>query len=270
VDDLLVYRLGSDEFWFVVNASNFDKDFAHIQAEIPGFTGVELLVQDPAEAIIAFQGPQAQSLLNTIWADARPLNTLKTFGVFAGAKIKDLTVDISRTGYTGEDGYEIICTPSDAPKLWDLLLALEGVKPCGLGARDTLRLEAGLPLYGHELSAEISPLMAKLGWSVKLAKSDFIGHEALLHQQQNGTESVVVGLVLEGKNIAREGYDVYLGETVVGQVLSGTLSPTLGHPIATALIQTESLTQSHNLTVKIRQNFIPVQIVKLPFYKRTK
>ncbi|MEB3196166.1 MAG: glycine cleavage system aminomethyltransferase GcvT [Candidatus Sericytochromatia bacterium] len=265
VDDLLVYRR-PDGFLLVVNASNIAKDWAWLKGHLSG--DVELTDVSDDTAMLALQGPCAEQILAPIAVLPTPLSSQGAFrwqdGLVAG-----LACTVARTGYTGEDGFEIFCAPADAPALWRALLAAgaeHGLKPAGLGARDTLRLEAGLPLYGHELTDQISPVMAGLTWSVKLDKGDFLGREALTAQRAGSMSARVVGLVLEGRAIARQGYAVFAAGQPVGEVLSGTLSPTLQQPIATALVAASAIDSP--LTVEIRGQQHAATLVRLPFYRR--
>lgn len=261
VDDLLVYRLPVG-YLLVVNASNIAKDWAWLM----GYKGDDVtLVDESAEtAMMALQGPRSAALLDTL----TPVADLKSFR-WRDAILDGLPVRIARTGYTGEDGFEIFCESSAAPSLWRLLLsrgASFGIQPCGLGARDTLRLEAGLPLYGHELSEFISPVMAGLSWSVKLSKGEFLGRETLAAQHAGGLTHRVLGLRLTGRAIARQGYSVMSQGQVVGEVLSGTFSPTMQVPIATALVQAHRANDC--LSVEIRGQAHPAETTPLPFYRR--
>lgn len=261
VDDLLVYRL-PEGYLLVVNASNIAKDWAWLQSHK---TDDVILVDESADtAMLALQGPRAAELLETL----TPVSTLGSFR-WKDATVDSVPVRIARTGYTGEDGFEIFCRASDAPALWQLLLrsgAHWGIQPCGLGARDTLRLEAGLPLYGRELSEAISPVMAGLSWSVKLTKGDFLGRDALASQRAGTLTHRVVGLRLTGRAIARQGYPVTSQGQVVGEVLSGTFSPTLQVPIATALVRNSHAEDA--LSVEIRGQSHPAETTSLPFYRR--
>jgi aminomethyltransferase len=261
VDDLLVYRQ-PDGFLLVVNASNIEKDWAWLQSHKPA--DVTLADESDATAMLAIQGPHAAAIVG------EPAASLGSFrwvdGTFAGIPVR-----FARTGYTGEDGFEVFCDAAQGPALWRALLAAgkdHGLKPAGLGARDTLRLEAGLPLYGHELTDDISPVMAGHGWSVKLAKGDFFGREALEKHKAGDMTHKVVGLQMEGRNIARQGYPVFAGDVRVGEVVSGTFSPTLQVPIATALVEAAACDQP--LHVEIRGQRHLATTVKLPFYRRPK
>jgi aminomethyltransferase len=268
VDDLLVYRLVDDGYLLVVNASNIAKDWDWLMSHKPA--DVTLADESDATAMLALQGPKAEAILAAIFTGS-DLSALKGFHWTEGT-IAGIAVRVARTGYTGEDGFEIFCPAADASRLWQALLDAgqdQGLKAAGLGARDTLRLEAGLPLYGHELTDEISPVAAGFGWSVKVDKGDFLGREALAAQKQGQLERKVVGLKLEGRNIAREGYAVYQGDRPVGRVLSGTFSPTLQVPVATALVEKSALDSGAPLTVEIRNLKQSAHIVKLPFYRRS-
>lgn len=268
VDDLLVYRLVDDGYLLVVNASNIDKDWAWLNAHKPD--DVTLTDESDETAMIALQGPKAEGILARIFTGF-DLSQLKGFHWTIG-QVGDIAVRVARTGYTGEDGFEIFSAAADATALWNAVLAAgepDGLKPAGLGARDTLRLEAGLPLYGHELADDISPVMAGFGWSVKPDKGEFIGREALAAQKQGQLDRQVIGLKLDGRQMAREGYGVFQGDAQVGRVLSGTFSPTLQAPIATALVEKTALESGQPLHVEIRTQKHPAHIVKLPFYRRS-
>ncbi|HEY9722536.1 MAG TPA: glycine cleavage system aminomethyltransferase GcvT [Oscillatoriaceae cyanobacterium] len=265
VDDLLVYAL-PEGYLLVVNASNIAKDWAWLNSQKPD--DVTLRDESAETAMLALQGPRAEAILAPLFSGA-DLHGLKGFHYVDG-RIGQLSVRVARTGYTGEDGFEIFSRAEDATSLWNTLLEAgkpQGLKPAGLGARDTLRLEAGLPLYGHELTDEIGPVMAGFGWSVKVNKGDFIGREVFARQKEGGLERRVIGLKLPGRHIGRQGYAVYQGDRQVGSVLSGTFSPTLNAPIATALV--EASAAQGPLTVEIRSQHIHADIVPLPFYRRS-
>ena len=266
VDDLIIYRKASDEFLVCVNASNIEKDFGWFLKQAERWR-LEVEIEDHSDeyALLALQGPKAEAILMEMGLGE--VKELKRFWhrlvTFGGEKVR-----IARTGYTGEDGFEIYSSPKAAESLAKQVLAkgaTHGVKLCGLGARDSLRLEAGLPLYGHELSDSISPLEASLDWTVKLNKPDFIGKNALTEQKEKGVPRRVVHFKLEGRRIARERTPVLdsSGETV-GQVLSGTLSPMLNCPIGSAIIRTES--KALPLFVDLRGNELQLQVVKPPIY----
>ena len=266
VDDLIIYRKANDDFLVCVNASNIEKDFGWFLKQAERWR-LEVEIEDHSDeyALLALQGPKAEAILMEMGLGE--VKELKRFWhrlvTFGGEKVR-----IARTGYTGEDGFEIYSSPKAAESLAKHVLAkgaTHGVKLCGLGARDSLRLEAGLPLYGHELSDSISPLEASLDWTVKLNKPDFIGKNALTEQKEKGVPRRVVHFKLEGRRIARERTPVLdsSGETV-GQVLSGTLSPMLNCPIGSAIIRTES--KALPLFVDLRGNELQLQVVKPPIY----
>lgn len=267
VDDLILYRTAEDAFLVCVNASNIEKDFGWFlkQAERWGLQ-VEVEDQSDAFALLALQGPKAVAILEAVGLEA--VAEIRRFWhrqiVYAGEKIR-----ICRTGYTGEDGFEIYCSPKAAESLAQQILAegaAHGLKLCGLGARDSLRLEAGLPLYGHELSDQITPLEASLDWTVKFDKEDFIGKNALSEQQAAGVPRRVVHFKLEGRRIAREGTAVHneAGQEV-GRVLSGTLSPMLNCPIGSAIVRTEA--KDAPLFVDLRGNRLRLRVAQPPLHK---
>lgn len=268
VDDLLVYR-GEDSFMLVINAANIDKDLEWIEKQAEGEVTVRDISRETAQ--LALQGPLAEQILQKLTK-----TDLSSIGFFRFRQDVDLDGAIalvSRSGYTGEDGFEIYLSPDDAPSTWKKILeagADEGVVPCGLGARDTLRLEARLPLYGHELSASITPLEAGLGFAVKLDKGDFIGRDALLKQKEEGVPRKLVGLEMIGRGIARAHYPVYVGEEEVGEVTSGTQSPTLGKNVALALIDSRYAETGNRVHVDVRGKRVEAAIVPTPFYKRPK
>lgn len=261
VDDLLVYRQ-PDGYLLVVNASNIDKDWSWLEQYKP--REVTMVNQSAQTAMLAVQGPRAAEMMQRL----TPVASLGSFR-WCETRFAERSVRIARTGYTGEDGFEIFCDAGDAPAVWDALLAGGepfGIQPCGLGARDTLRLEAGLPLYGHELSEVITPVMAGLSWSVKPNKGDFLGREALLSQLGGNLTHRVVALEFNNRVIARQGYRVFCEDQLVGEVLSGTFSPTLQVPVATALVD-HKFAQSA-LSVEIRGQLHPANTTRLPFYRR--
>lgn len=254
VDDIYIYCLAPDEYLMVVNASNIDKDFVHIQSLLTH--DVEFSNESDQWGLIAVQGPKAEETLQPhIDVD---LSKKKKNSVFF-AELLGFNVMLARTGYTGEDGFEVFVKAEFAAELWDKLVAL-GIVPCGLGARDTLRLEAGFPLYGHEFNDTLTPLATHYGWVIK--DKDFHGKAALTGQPVNRK---LVGLTLE-KVPAREGYAVKAGGQVVGVVTSGTLSPTLKKPIAMAYIDVAAL--DRDLTVEVRGKDAPATVVELPFLSR--
>ncbi|NBB80395.1 MAG: glycine cleavage system aminomethyltransferase GcvT [Verrucomicrobia bacterium] len=267
VDDLIIYRTAEDAFLVCVNASNIEKDFGWFlkQAERWGLL-VEIEDHSDAYALLALQGPNAATILEAVGlGEALSMGRFRHEQVaYLGGKIR-----ICRTGYTGEDGFEIYVSPKAAETLAGEILAegvAHGLKLCGLGARDSLRLEAGLPLYGHELSDTITPPEAGLDWTVKFGKDDFIGKNALSEQQAEGVSRRVLHFKLEGRRIAREGTQVRdEAGNEVGQVLSGTLSPMLNCPIGSAIVQSEA--QAGSLFVDLRGHRLPLQVAKPPLHK---
>ena len=259
VDDLIVYKCSDTAYFIVVNAANKDKDAAWIGEHLTGDCAMEDLSDRVAQ--LALQGPKAEELLRTLTGDIPEKNyTAVLRGTVAG-----MPCLVSRTGYTGEDGFELYCAPADAPTLWDALTA-GGALPCGLGARDTLRLEAAMPLYGHELSAEINPYEAGLGIFVKLDKPDFIGKSAL--EAARPVKRRRVGLRMTGRGIAREECPVYDGEKQVGVVTSGTHCPWLGQAVALALVDAAYKEPGTPLQVDVRGRRVEAEVVRTPFYKR--
>jgi aminomethyltransferase len=262
LDDVLVYRL-ADSYGLVVNAGNRLKLLPWIADHQSRFD-CEVRDHTTDAVMLAVQGPQVLSLL-------QPLTTtdLAAIKYYYGcsAEIAGTPVYLSRTGYTGEDGVELVLDPAAALALADKLLSL-GVKPCGLGCRDTLRLEAAMPLYGHELTETIDPLTAGLQFAVKLDKPDFIGKSALVEIAKRNDRQTRVGLQLAGRRIAREGSAVFAGETRVGEVTSGTFSPTLDKAVAMAYVALGSSSICTTVEVDIRGKRESATVVKLPFYKR--
>ena len=265
VDDLLVYREREPQhFLLVVNASNIDKDYAWMQEQSAGFD-VKIDNQSDAWGQIAVQGPEAEKAVCDAlgFPEAAPL----TFYTFLNTVRDGKRVIVSRTGYTGEDGFEIYADPAHIRNWWNILLAA-GVKPCGLGCRDTLRFEAGMPLYGDELTADISPVMAGLGMFCKLDKPEFIGKDALVAQKENGVSCKLVGIELADKAVPRHGYPVELEDgTEVGVVTTGYHSITLEKSICFALVDSAYAALGMPLRVRVRKNTFPGVVVKKRFYQ---
>jgi aminomethyltransferase len=262
VDDVIVYRR-PDDFLVVVNASNREKDLEHFKDNVEDLN-VEVADESDAWALLALQGPEAADILQNL-TDA-DLSGLKPFR-FVEGEVAGARTTISRTGYTGEDGFELYLSPDDAPRVWRELLEA-GATPAGLGARDTLRLEAGMCLYGNELDPETTPLEAGIGFAVHLDKEqEFIGQEPLRQEKEEGLRKKLVGFEVEGRGIARHDYPARVGEEDVGRVTSGTLSPTLGKAIGLALV---SPAVEDRFEVVIRDRPVEVRTVPLPFYKRQK
>jgi aminomethyltransferase len=258
VDDIYVYKLSDDRYLMVVNASNIEKDFNHLSSLTNDFE-VSLENQSENWALIAVQGPQTQSLLEPHCTEA--LSSRKKNSVF-DTTLFGYSVRMARTGYTGEDGFEIFCAPIDAPDLWDKLLVL-GIEPCGLGARDTLRLEAGYPLYGHEWSESTNPLETPLKWAVKEYKN-FVGRDAMVNAPKT---RVLVGIQVLGRGIPREGHPIKLAGRIIGHCTSGTMSPSLKVGIALAYVEID-LEMGTKVDLEIRGADVPAQIVEAVFISR--
>jgi aminomethyltransferase len=270
IDDLIVYRTDPG-YLLVCNASNHDTVVAHLEA-LRRRGDFDALVEDRSErtALIAPQGPRAAELLAML--TELDLSSLGYYRSMTGT-VAGIDCLLARTGYTGEDGFELFCDARRAPRLWDAVLEAGGgfgLKPCGLGSRDTLRLEAGMPLYGNELGRDVNPYEANLGRVVKLDKGEFVGRAALASVQQSGPARKLVGLVMRDNAIARHGYPVRVDGTDAGMVTSGTASPTLGEPIAMAYLPVEAAAVGRELEVVVRERPYRAEQVKLPFYKRPK
>ncbi len=266
VDDVLVYRQRADRYLVVVNAANRQKDFAWMTVHNP--LGVTIEDVSDQWAQVALQGPRAVQILRLALPELPQPERYYTFleTVWHGAPMI-----VSRTGYTGEDGFELYLPPEHAPPLWQALLAAGeplGLLPAGLGARDTLRLEAAMPLYGHELTDTISPLEAGLGRFVRLEKDAFVGRDALLAQKEAGLARRRVGLVLRDRGIARDGAPVLHNGEVVGAVTSGTMAPWLEQAIAMAYVPPSLAQVGTQVTVEVRGKQLNAEIKKLPFYRR--
>jgi aminomethyltransferase len=268
IDDLIVYR--TDEGYLIVcNAANHDAVLAHL-GQLRERGDFDATVEDRSErtALIAPQGPRAAELL----AQLTDLD-LGTLGYYRSLRGTVAGIDclVARTGYTGEDGFELFCDARRAPALWDKLLAAGaelGIRPCGLGSRDTLRLEAGMPLYGNELDRSVNPYEANLGRVVKLEKGEFVGRAALASVQQAGPRRKLVGLVMRDNAIARHGYPVLIAGNEAGVVTSGTASPTLDQRIAMAYLPAQAAAVGEEVEVVVRDRPYRAEQVKLPFYKR--
>ncbi|MBA2873452.1 glycine cleavage system aminomethyltransferase GcvT [Thermaerobacillus caldiproteolyticus] len=270
VDDLLIYKKADDYYLLVVNAANIEKDFEWLNQH--AFGDVELVNISTEIAQLALQGPLAEHVLQKL--TEVDLSQIKFFGFRDDVEFQGVKSLVSRTGYTGEDGFEIYCRAGDAVTLWKAILEAgkeEGVLPCGLGARDTLRFEATLPLYGQELSKDITPIEAGLGFAVKTNKEvDFIGKDVLKKQKEEGTLRKLVGIEMIDKGIPRHGYQVFSGDEEIGVITTGTQSPTLKKNIGLALIKTEFSTLDTEVEVDIRGRRLKAKVVETPFYKRAK
>jgi aminomethyltransferase len=275
VDDLIVYRIAEEEFWIVMNAANTEKDLRWLRGENPVVPSKNLTIPSvvdfsPHTSQLALQGPLAEQLLATIAPDAAKL---PFFRFLADVDIGGVRCMVSRNGYTGEDGFELYCDNEHAITLWTLLLKAgdsDCVLPCGLGARDTLRLEAKLPLYGHEISDDITPLEANLGVFVKFDKEDFCGKEALEEQHLKGVPRSLRGIEMLDPSVPRNGHKVFTGGRELGFVTSGTKSPTLGIFCGYVLIDRDSgLSFGDIVEIEIHGKRKRAKLVKTPFYKRT-
>ncbi|MGM9968134.1 MAG: glycine cleavage system aminomethyltransferase GcvT [Rummeliibacillus sp.] len=269
VDDLLIYKLAENRYLLVVNAANIEKDFEWMNKQL--FGNVELTNRSSEFGQLALQGPLAEKVLQRL--TETNLQDIKPFRLKQHVVIKGYDTLVSRTGYTGEDGFEIYASNEATVALWDIILnagEAEGVIPCGLGARDTLRFEACLPLYGQELSSTISPLEAGINFVVKLNKEDFNGKAALVAQKENGVARKSVGIEMIDKGIPRHGYKVFKGDEEIGEVTTGTQSPLTKRNIGLALIKSEYAEIGQELEVEIRNRRLKVKTVETPFYKRQK
>ncbi|WP_391201821.1 glycine cleavage system aminomethyltransferase GcvT [Psychrobacillus sp. L4] len=270
VDDLLVYKKEENNYLLVVNASNIEKDFEWMKQNATD--DVELVNKSDEYGLLALQGPLAQSILQKL--TSKNLDEIGFFRFVDNIEVAGKTVLISRTGYTGEDGFEIYTASNNVSDIWSSIHKAgkeDGLLPCGLGARDTLRFEACLPLYGQELSKDISPLEAGLGFVVKLKKEqDFNGKSVLANQKENGTPRKSVGIEMIDKGIPRTGYPVFVGEKQIGIVTTGTQSPTLKKNIGLVLIDATFAELGQELEVEIRNKRLKAVTVATPFYKRQK
>ena len=260
VDDLLVYKCGENEFFLVINAANIDKDWEWIQEHSKDYN-VKLDHQSDSYGELAVQGPESEQVMKDVLGIDGSDLTFYTF-----KQIGD--VIISRTGYTGEDGFEIYAAPNYINECWDKLVASGRCKPCGLGCRDTLRFEVGLPLYGDELSAEITPIMAGLGIFVKLDKDEFIGKDALARQKEEGPAKKLVGIELNDKAIPRHGYVVLKDGQPIGEVTTGYHTISTDKSVCMALVDTQFAKLDTEVDIQIRKKVFPGKVVKKQFYNK--
>ncbi len=273
IDDLIVYRTGDIEFMIIANASNREKDFAWLQAHLPetgevceGVPTLELIDESDKVALIAVQGPSALDIVTELAGEG--YEAPDRFHI-EGALLDTIPTMVARTGYTGEDGVEIVCPVAAAPALWRALLSFAEVTPVGLGARDTLRLEMGYSLYGNDMDETIDPISAGLGWVVRKT-GGFIGSDAVARIREKGVTKKLVALRLaEGTGVPRPGYPVLHNGEEVGIVASGSFSPTLGYGIATAYVPVELASLGQELEVRIRKNTASATVVKPPFVTTT-
>lgn len=264
VDDLLVYKMGKNDFFIVINAANIDKDVAWMMENAEGYD-VNIDHQSDYYGQLAVQGPEAEDVCEEVLGiECRELvfYTAKTI------KIGDETIIVSRTGYTGEDGFEIYGSHKYIADCWDKLIASGRCKPCGLGCRDTLRFEVGLPLYGDELSAEISPIMAGLGFFCKLDKEEFVGKDALVKQKEEGVSKKLVGLELRDRAIPRHGYAVIKDGKEIGEVTTGYHCLSVDKSVAMALVDAEYSKLDTEVEIQIRKKTFPAVVVKKKFYDK--
>jgi aminomethyltransferase len=271
VDDLIVYRRQND-YLLVVNASNIDKDWQWINRFVVRFPGVKLGNESDQTGLLALQGPKAAAIMQKLaGSEAAALPGFH----YRESTIGGITIGCGRTGYTGEDGFEIFVAADKACQLWQIILKAGepfGIEPCGLGARDTLRLEAALPLYGHELDDETSPLEAGLGFSVSLSKSDYIGKEKLLAQKKGGFKKQLICLATDGKALPRQGYKIKAPteNNVIGTVTSGSQGIAVGYPIAMGYVPPQYAKVGTKLQIEIRDSDVAACVVSRPFYKAQK
>ena len=261
VDDLLAYKMAADRFFLVINASNIDKDWAWIQQQAAGFH-VTLENQSEFYGEVAVQGPEAEAVMEEVLGLACKELTFYTFKQIGN-------VIVSRTGYTGEDGFEVYADAAFINDCWDKLMSSGRCKPCGLGCRDTLRFEVGLPLYGDELSEEITPIMAGLSMFVKLDKDEFIGKEALAKQKAEGPSKKVIGIELQDKAIPRHGYNVLKDGQPIGEVTTGYHSISTDKSVCMALIDAQYAVLGTSVEVQIRKKTFPGVVCKKQFYNKS-
>ena len=267
IDDLVVYKFGEESYLAVVNAANREKDFAHMAKNVLPGTKAEDISDSVAQ--LALQGPKAPAIMKKLLPEDQIPKGYYT--ALPNIEIAGMNCMISRTGYTGELGYEIYTASENGPKLWKVLREAGeefGLIPCGLGARDTLRLEAAMPLYGHEMDEEVTPLEAGLDFAVKLDKPEFIGKDALVAAGK--PTRVRVGLAVTGRGIVREHQDVFLGDEKIGMTTSGTHCPFLGKAVAMAMLDAKHAEVGTKLEVEVRGRRVAVEIISLPFYTRPK
>ena len=268
VDDILVHKVADDHFFLCVNASNQDKDYEHIASHNKFDCAVENA--GPKYAQIAVQGPKAIATLQKL--TKTELAPIKYYW-FVDGEVSGAKARIARTGYTGEDGFEIYVAPEESPRIWMELLeagAEFGIKPAGLGARNTLRLEASMALYGHEIDATITPWEANLNWIVKLDKGDFVGRDALVKQKEAGITRRLIGFEMIGRGIGRDGYEVQMDGSAAGWVTSGGPAPTLGKNVGMCYLPVEKCEVGHAIQVMVRNQPVDAVTIPTPFYKRAK
>lgn len=258
VDDIILYRISEDRYFMIVNAGNAEKDYEWIRSKVPA--GVTFR-DDSEKALIALQGPKTAEILDRL-VPGQNFSSLKYYSF-------KLWQDgmVARTGYTGEDGFEIMANAAEISKLWDRLVS-EGVRPVGFGARDTLRLEAGMLLYGHDMNEDVTPLEAGVSWALNLDKENFIGRDALIAQKKDGVKKSFVGFEMIDRGIPRQDHEIAKDGKVVGKVTSGTFSPTFKNNIGLGYVPAELAQPGTEIEIRIRDKFLKAKIVKIPFYKR--
>lgn len=268
VDDILVHKVADDHYFLCVNAGNQEKDYEHIAALNRFECAVEY--SSPKYAQLAVQGPKARATVQKL--TATDLAAIKYYW-FTDGEVAGVPARIAHTGYTGEDGFELYVAPEAAERIWNEVMtagAEFGIKPCGLGARNTLRLESTMALYGHEIDASITPLEANLGWIVKFDKGDFVGRDALLKQQERGFTRKLVGFEMRGRGIGRDGYEVYIDGVPAGWVTSGSPAPTLNKNIGLCYLPLAHAVPGRPIQILIRNQPVDAVTVETPFYKRAK
>jgi aminomethyltransferase len=271
VDDILVHKLADDRFFLCVNAANQDKDYAHLlESGLGAHNRFDARIENAGAryAQLAIQGPRALDTLQKL--TSVPLAQIRYYW-FVDGKVSGAWARIARTGYTGEDGFEIYIAAEEAPRVWEEILAAGaefGIEPCGLGARNTLRLEAKMALYGHEIHASVTPWEADLGWIVKVDKGDFIGKQALIRQKERGVTRKLTAFEMRGRGIARDGYEVYVDGLPAGWVTSGSPSPTLNKNIGLCYLPAAHAQIGRPISILVRGQLVEAVTVPTPFYKR--
>ena len=265
IDDLLVYKEGDERFFLVINAANIDKDYAWISEQAKKF---DVVTENQSDYYgqLAVQGPKSEGVVEKVLG--LPCAEL-VFYTFKKMEVESETIIISRTGYTGEDGFEIYASHGLIQKMWDKLMESGEAKPCGLGCRDTLRFEVGLPLYGDELTDDLSPIEAGLGMFVKVEKDDFIGKEAVAKQKAEGVTRKIVGIELEGRAIPRHGYEVVADDKVIGEVTTGYNSISTGKSVCMALLNIDYAKLGTPVSVRIHKKLQPGVVIKKRFYDKS-
>lgn len=265
IDDLLVYKEGDERFFLVINAANIDKDYAWISSQAKAF---DVVTENQSEYYgqLAIQGPKSEDVMERVLGlGCQEL----VFYTFKKMEVDGETIIISRTGYTGEDGFEVYGSHAFIQRNWDKLMESGEAKPCGLGCRDTLRFEVGLPLYGDELTDDLSPIEAGLGMFVKIDKEEFVGKEAVVRQKAEGVSRKIVGIELEGRAIPRHGYEVVVGDEVIGEVTTGYNSICTGKSVCMALVKIEYAKLGTPVQIRIHKKLQPGVVIKKKFYEKS-